>query len=331
VPEAYFILKRHPGETVTAVGRADDFEEVPAFFPNGCRKVMHLFDPMRPEQHRGFSEFAAGLKDYMNLDRYHEAEIFAALEDACLTGFVMSKRPDEWQANRTVGGLDDEEGHERTEPRIHEFAPNQWHYLEPGEEVDIHSPKRPNDAFAELTGQLLRGPANSLDIPPEVLSQNWQNMNYSNARTVLLQLYLVCRVRQTYLVENYCSPTHENVALSAVAHGKVDSTGFDRRREDFLSHAWIPPGWPWVDPEREANGKETELANNTDTLTDICASKGVDVDDHLETRARELKRMKELELKYEITFPTSQGGKKESGKSRTEEGGEEKSILSVVK
>jgi len=304
VPKSCFLLKRHPGEAVL-MAKGADFDEISIWNPNGTKKVMHLFDPTRPEQTRGFSPFAAGLKDYQDLDRYREAEIYARLEDACLTGFVKTTSPADFQAGYTVGntGGDGGDGESR---RIHEFAPGQMNYLEPDEDIEIHEPKRANSNLDNFVNHLLRGPANALDIPPEVLSQDWQGMNYSNARTVLLQFYSACRVRQRFIVENFCEPVYENVALSLIAKGIVQAPGFATRREDYLRHAWVLPGWSWVDPIKEAKGKEIEVNNNFETITDVCAAKGNDAEETLETRARELKKIQDLEVKYGVKFPSGQ-------------------------
>lgn len=302
VPETYLVLKRHPGDSIPTPGKnLNDFEEVPAWNDNGTKKVLHLFNPVRPEQSRGFSAWASALEYIHNLDRYHEAEIFAALEDACLTGFVKTPAPSAWQANYTAGDISADEASNSN--RIHNFAPNKWHYLNPGEDVYIHSPSRPNQAFGELTNQLLRGPANSLDIPPEVFSQDWHGMNYSNARTVLLAFYLSCRIRQQYLIEAFCVPVYEVVLRSFVARGLVPGIGFDRRTDDFLAHAWIPPGWDWVDPVKESKGKEIELANDMTTLSNIHSARGLDFDETIEARAKELRKIKDLEDEYDIEFP----------------------------
>jgi len=325
-PESYFLLKRHPGETITVTNtKTADFEELPAFNANGTRKVMHLYNPLRPEQTRGFSAFAAALKDFQDLDRYREAEIYAALEDACMTGMVTTENPTGWQGNATVAS--DDEKYDR----IHEFAPGQWHYFRPGEKADIHSPKRPNDAFGEMTNQLLRGPANVLDIPPEVLSQNWQGMNYSNARTVLLFFYLSCWIRQNYLITHFCDPVHENVMIDFVVRGIVKALGFDRRKSDFLSHGWIPMvRREWVDPSREAKGKESDLRNSIETLPDVWAGKGEDWEEKLELQARALKRMKELEEKYGIQFPKNQGGKTSGAEPEGMEEGDIEEVVSGI-
>jgi len=328
-PKTYFILKRHPGETINLMGtKAADFEEIPAFNKNGTRKVLHLFNPLRPEQTRGFSSFAAALKDIQDLDRTVEAEKMAMLEDACMTGFVKTDNPVGFQSAYTEAS-DNPVEYER----IHEFAPLKWHYLRPGESIDIHKPSRPNDALGEMINQLLRGPSNALDIPPEVMSQNWQGMNYSNARTVLLMFYLSCRIRQKYLIDHFCIPVYENVLIALVVNGLIKAPGFDMRREDYLSHSWIAPGWQWIDPTKEAKGKEIEVQNNFETLTNIHAAQGRDFEETMEVRAIELKKMKELEEKYDIQFPKNQGGKNliENTSSDDEEEKEEEREIRLVK
>lgn len=307
VPEVYYVLKQHPGDSYVAGLRADDYEEIPAFWPNGTRKVLYLYNPIRPEQLRGFSLFGPALKDLQDLDRYREAEIMAALEDACLTGFVKSDAANAWASGVTVSSESDEDSYQR----IHEFAPNKWHYLRPGEDVSIHGPQRPNSAFKDFSDNLMLGPANALDIPPEVLTQNWHDLNYSNARTILVQLYLVCRIRQKYLIDYVCDPTHECVMADLVATGKLRGRGeeplqfYGERKDDYLAHAWIPPGWQWVDPQKEAGGAIQELEAGIESLSRIWARKGEDWDEMMEIQARELRKKKDLEEQYEIEFPKS--------------------------
>lgn len=316
VPETYFILKKHPGDAFAAIRKDVDFEDVPAFAPNGTRKVLHLFEVTRPEQSRGYSPAAAGLKDYQDLDRYREAEIYARLEDACLTGFVTTPDPGGFQGNWATQHTTGTDGDGSTRA-VHEFAPGQWNYLNPGEDIKIHEPSRQNQNLDDFVNHLLRGPANAWDIPPEVLAQNWTGMNYSNARTVLLQFYLSCRVRQWALVHHFCEPVYQAVLRQLIAQGLVQAPGFERRADDYSRHTWVLPGWQWVDPTKEATGKQIEVDNNFETLSDVCAAKGKDFDETIETRARELRRMKELEVKYGITFPKGQksevGGQKSDG------------------
>lgn len=316
-PETYYVLKHHPGNTMQPNFKFDDFEEVPVWNPDGTKKVFHLFEVLRPEQTRGFTWLAAGLKDIQNIVRYKDAEMMAALEDACMTGIVKTTAPQTFQNNYTKAGP----VASGAEKRISGFKPNKVHYLNLYEEMDIHRPQRPNDKFDEIINSFSRGPANGLNIPPEVWTQNWKDMNYSNARTVLISFYSVCRIKQRYFVDHYSLPTHENIAPELVATGNVPAPGFDQRREDYLAAEYIPPAREWVDPKKEAEGKAIDIMNMTETGHSVCAAQGHDYDENLEIRARELKRMKELEEKYGISFPSpaSPSKKTKEGPEKDEE------------
>lgn len=330
VPEIYYILKYHPGNTIHPNFKFDDFEEVPAWNPNGTKKVIHLFEILRPEQTRGFTWLAAGLKDIQNTMRYKDAEMVAALEDACMTGIVKTAASQTFQANYTKVGT----SANGTEKRITGFAPNKWHYLNPYEDVDIRGPSRPNDKFDEIINAFSRGPANALNIPPEVWTQNWRDLNYSNARTILISFYSVCRIKQQYFVDHYSFPTHENIVPDMVATGNVLAPAFDQRREDYLASEYIPPAREWVDPKKEAEGKTIDIANLTETGHSVCAAQGKDYDENLETRAKELKRIKELEEKYDISFaPPSppQKTKEETEEEEEEEPASGKKKAKIIK
>jgi lambda family phage portal protein len=299
-PVYYHILKVHPGETMLHALKNPRWEtdQVPAYFKNPgngkLKKVLHLYNPIRPEQTRGFSGFISGLKDLHDLDRYMEAEKLAALEDACMTGIVKTTDPSGFAGGYTIPS-DRPEGYER----INEYGPTMTHYLMPNEDFDIHKPSRPNTQLGDFINQLMRGPANAIDMPPEVFGQNWQGMNYSNARTVLLNFYAACAMRQWYLINHMCIPVSENVLTRLVIKGKAIAPGFDRRRDDYLACTWIPAVFrKWIDPLKEAKGKDVDLDNMVEALPDILAEQGKDEDEHLEKIARTKVKIKKLEEKY---------------------------------
>ena len=296
VPKSYYFLKEHPGNTISAAFKDGDYEEVPAYNDNGTKKVIFLFNPIRPEQIRAVSLLAAGLEDIQDADRYMEAEKLAALEDACMFGTVTTDDVDGWDSASNLPSGNDEYD------RIHEFSPNEIKYLHPGEKLDVHRPMRPGTQFEAFIEQIWRGPANALDVPPEIFLQNWKGMNYSNARTVLLQFYATCRERQRFLIDYFCYHVYENVFRGFVAKGLVQAPSFFSRKHDWLKHSWIAPGWQWVDPAKEASGKETEVNMGIENLSDIMLSQGSDPRVKMERRAKEKRFIKDLEAKYNITM-----------------------------
>lgn len=296
-PKTYYISRYHPGDTIIKASVYNEWDEIPAYFENGERRVLHLFNPVRPEQMRGLTELCSTLDYYENLDKYSQAEIYAAIEDACLTGFVKSEDPENWADGNT-------ENDPNSDNRIHEFAVNQIYYLNPNEDITYHSPTRPNSQFGEMINQLLRGPANGLDIPTEVVSQNWKGLNYSNARTLLLQFYHSMRIRQQHLV---------NYAAYYIVRNFIDSLILDKLidpridREQAKQHNFITPGWQWVDPKKEADGKVVEWENNMDSLSDIISSRGRDPDDVFARILRDKQILKDIDEKIGANQNETQG------------------------
>ncbi len=281
-PKYYFILRQHPGESIIAAVRRDDYEQVEAFNPNGTRKVIHLFDPVRPEQTRGYSAFGPGLLDAQDLDRYREAEKYGAIMAASHVATIQTENPQAFagafaQAAATDTGADGEEYTRRE----FDFAPGATFVGKPGEKIDFNNPSRPSSAFSEYSYDLLQGPANALDIPPEVFAQRWAGLNYSNARTILIQFYASCWIRQGLLINHLCAPIYASVVAAAVAAGLLPASHYGRRTPELLAASWVPMVYRrWIDPAKESAGRETDLRSNVETLTDTLTELGKDPDEH---------------------------------------------------
>jgi lambda family phage portal protein len=291
-PELYYVAKRHPGSTnIQSITNINEYEEIAAYGSNGLKKVLHLFDILRPGQSRGYTPFAAGLGDMQDLARYREAVIVAARVGACLAAFI--ERPNAYnsvqQNPSNVNGQ-----------LITKFEPGMVRYMNPGEKVTPFTPSQPQTQFGEFTKQILLTAANAIDIPYEVFANDWAGLNYSNARTVLLQAYLAFRIYQRYIINHLCIPIWESFISDCVIKSVIDAPGFGTRKEDYFDVSWVPPGWQWVDPLKESQAAANDIDNLITTLSDTLAGRGDDWEEKLDQRARELKRIKELEETYEI-------------------------------
>jgi capsid protein len=60
------------------------------------------------------------------------------------------------------------------------------------------------------------------------------------------------------------------------------------------AHQWMWDGWQHVDPQKEANAQATRLQSNTTTLAEEYAQRGLDWEEQVEQRAREIAKLKEL-------------------------------------
>jgi lambda family phage portal protein len=300
IPIRYYILKKHPGSNyiLSSKFKPDDFEQVDTFQQNGQRKVFHLYNVLRPGQSRGYPCLASALEDIQDRKRYREAEIVAARVAACLAAFVKS--PASYTEFSNLGTNSQSE-------KMKEFQPGMIKYLMPGEEVQLFEPKRPNTNLPDFIKHMDREIANAADFPYEILTQDWGQLNYSNARTIMILAYIGIRFFQQYMIDHVCQPMRELFITDAVTKGLVDAPGFKSRYEDYCLTSWIPPRRDWVDPASESQAAKTDLETNVTTLASIITAKGGDWEEEIEQRAKELAKIKELETKYDISFAPSKG------------------------
>jgi capsid protein len=74
-------------------------------------------------------------------------------------------------------------------------------------------------------------------------------------------------------------------------------------RDKFEAVLFKPRGWTWIDPTKEVEAYITAIKNGLTTVTDVIAQTagGMDIEDILRVRARELKLMEEAGLVFETS------------------------------
>ena len=295
-PVAYWIKKSHPGNLTVGTYTTDDWQRYSAWNSLGRPNVFHLFHQNRPGQSRGVPWFTAALDIFKNMASYMEAELVAARVAACYSILVQSPNPYEMGQMAQAGETDGE-----GKP-VEYLEPGIIKYMGPGEEIKGFSPNRPGNTFEPFIERILRAIGVALDLPYELLAKDFSKTNYSSARAALLEARKFFQWRQIWLAKYLCQPVWEMVLEEAWLRSEIDAPDFLEKKREYCKAKWIPNGWQWVDPVKEAKGAEISLKNNMTTLSTVLASRGEDLDETLEQRAREIKKIKELEVKYDIEF-----------------------------
>lgn len=308
-PIAYHIKKSHPGDVTVGPNRTDDYARIRAWSSFGRPNVFHLFHQTRPGQSRGVPWFAPALNIFKDMADYLEAELVAARVAACYAILVTSSNPYNEAFNASAGETD------TAGKPVEYLEPGIIKYLSAGDNVTGFSPNRPGNTFEPFVEKILRAIGIALDLPYELLAKDFSKTNYSSARAALLEARKFFQWRQVWLAKRICQPFWEMVLEEAWLRGEFKADDFLDRKREYCRARWIPNGWQWVDPVKEAKGAEISLRNNMTTLSSILAGHGQDLDETLETRARELKKVKELEDKYDIQFqaPKAVGNGVEGG------------------
>ncbi len=316
-PKSYYIRKNHPGDFYYSRSggyTSENFIHYQALTPEGDPNVFHLYHIKRPGQTRGEPFFAPVLNLFHDRASYMEAEVVANRVAACFAVFIKKQMSGDLSLARSERNPEGK--------RVEELSPGLFEYLEPGEDIASFNPNRPGGTFGMFMERILRDISSGLNIPYEILSKDFSKSNYSNTRAALLEARRFFMMQQRFVADKLCQPALIALLEEAYLRGELPILDFYQNRAAYVQTRWIAPGWAWVDPENEVTAARDSINNNLSTLADETASQGLDWEETLEQRARELKKIKVLEEKYGVllTPPPSSAEPKKSKKDKKGEG-----------
>lgn len=248
---AYHIANTYPYENSTEPTK---FVRVSAYGEGtGLPNVLHIMDTERPEQYRGVPYLAQAIEPLLQMRRYTEAEITAAIVQSFFTAFVKTEA-----GTTDVPDLINEVGGEGSrevsrDPNEYEMGPGTMNILEPGEDVVFGSPTHPNTGFNVFMRAMCEQVGACLEIPADLLMMSF-NASYSASRAALLEAWKGFRMRRNWLTDDFCRPVYEIWLTEAVARGRISAPGFltdPLIRQAYLGSEWIGPAQGQLDPTKE--------------------------------------------------------------------------------
>lgn len=245
---AYWIRSTYPFEVTT---KQTTWERIEAVGKNtGMPNILHIMDAERPDQYRGASYLAQVIEPLLQLRRYTESEITAAMIESCFAGFIKTEaRPDEIPMNET-GQIEPDEP---SNPDDFNFGPGEFNVLKPGEDIAFTDPKRPANGFGTFTRAIAEQVGAALEIPADLLLKAF-NASYSASRGALLEAWKAFRMRRAWFVKDFCKPIYENWLAEAVALGRINAPGFfadPAIRKAWSGSEWTGPSQGQLNPVQE--------------------------------------------------------------------------------
>ena len=95
----------------------------------------------------------------------------------------------------------------------------------------------------------------------------------------------------------------------------AQNAGMVGREPRAVPVQWQNPGWPWIDPSKDAKGAEMELKMKINTRRRLAAERGLDWDEEIEEYAEENEIMRakginpepdETEVNSDVVEPDSE-------------------------
>jgi lambda family phage portal protein len=290
---AYHIRNTYPSEATmeqTTYTRVEAIGKI-----TGQPNILHLMSSERPDQYRGVSYIAPVIIPLLQLNRYTESELTAALIDSYFTAYIQTNTP-EGENPFNEAGPSDEQG-ASADPNEYEMGPGQVNFLQPGENVVLADPKRPASGFSAFVDAICTQMGAALEIPREILLKQF-NSSYSASRGALLEAWKSFRMYRTWFVNDFCNPVYELWLSEAVARGRIEAPGFftdPAVREAWLACQWIGPSQGQLDPVKEINAEILACQNGFSTHEDSALRiNGSDFTSNVAQLSREAELLKEI-------------------------------------
>lgn len=261
---AYHIANAHPYELSTT--KPLEFVRVEAYGKEtGLPNILHIMDTERPEQYRGVPYLAQAIEPLLQMRRYSEAEITAAMVQSFFTAFITAESTSGDMLPNEVGGDGVEEV--SRDPNEYEMGAGTINLLEPGEDVKFGAPTHPHTGFDAFMRALCEQVGAALEIPADLLLMSF-NSSYSASRAALLEAWKGFKMRREWLTDDFCKPVYEMWLTEAVARGRISAPGFLTDpiiREAYLGSEWIGPSQGQLDPTKEVQAAVMAIDNGLTT------------------------------------------------------------------
>lgn len=260
---AYHIANTHPNQWDAGQTK---FVRVDAYGKEtGLPNILHIMDTERPEQYRGVPYLAQAIEPLLQMRRYTEAEITAAVVQSFFTAFIKTEAGASDMPFNEVGN--DGQPEASRDPNEYEMGPGSMNILEPGEDVTFGSPTHPNTGFDTFMRSLCEQVGACLEIPADLLLMSF-NSSYSASRAALLEAWKGFRMRREWLTDDFCKPVYEIWLTEAVARGRISAPGFLTDpiiRQAYLGSEWIGPSQGQLDPTKEVSAAISAIENGLST------------------------------------------------------------------
>ncbi|OGQ60746.1 MAG: phage portal protein [Deltaproteobacteria bacterium RIFCSPLOWO2_02_FULL_53_8] len=251
--------------------------------------VIHNFQTLRPGQLRGVSPFATAILIAHDLGDYLDAEIDGAKMAAKYLAFVTSSDLAGFQNLRATTDSETNQKTEEIENAIIE-------YLRPGEKVDIAQHNRPGDAFTPFTKFCLRMVAVSTDTTYELLTSDYEGINYSNLRGIRNDYAVMMKPHSMRHILHFSKPVIQEIITQAVLAGKITLPGFWQNPRKYFRGTFTPPGMESIDLLREGKAWIEQINARLRSPQEVAASRGRDFEEILDEIAEAEQMMKDRGL-----------------------------------
>jgi lambda family phage portal protein len=248
---AYWLFTSHPGGLRLQTTQFYSVR-VPA------DRVLHIYRMERPGQIRGVPWLASAIVRLQDFRDYEDSELLQQKIATCFAAFVTD--PGDGSTQLGTGGVDS-----KGDP-IDQIEPGHIAYLPPGKTIEFAQPPRAQDG--SFSARQLRGIAASLDLPAEVISGDYSQVNYSSARMARIELRASVSAWQEHMLLPLLCTGVWNWAMGLIA----ELEGWP----GIPAVEWACPPMTILEPDKEALAYQRMIRNGLMTWAQAVRELGYD-------------------------------------------------------
>jgi len=273
---AYYLWDQHPGEIAVGRGRAQS-RRVPA------KDIIHLFNPGRPGQGRGFTRLAPVIARTRDLQLYEDAELARKNLESRLSVLASG---DLTQMENPAGMGEAAGAHGSGARDMGELGGGNIFGMPAGMNFTVVEPKG-MPGYVDYLKFNLHLIAAGMGVPYHLLTGDMNEVNFSSARVRLLDFRrAVTQMQWLTLIPKLLVPIHDA----------------------FIDHAWLaglikvldkavdfsPPKWDYVNPEQDVKADLAEISGGLASISEKLRQRGYDPDVVFEELKNDIEKLREM-------------------------------------
>lgn len=282
---AYWMHREHPGDGYDAGSISlHDLSRVPA------DQVMHIYEPDRPGQLRGVSDFAAVLPKLRSVGNFDDA-VLNRQEIANLFTMIVTKEGGLPTAIDPMTGAPVQTGADGMP--LAGLEPGTSQELAPGEDVKFSDPPDAGTNYGDYMRHQHQWCAAGLDLPYELLTGDVRDVSDRTLRVIMQEFRRRVEQRQwLMLIPQLCHRVRANWATACMLAGHLTPD----EAAEALDVDWAPQGWEDLHPVQDIDRRIKEVRAGFSTRTQQLLKRGEDPYAIEQELADENKRADDLHL-----------------------------------
>jgi len=246
-----------------------------------AKYIINYFNPERPTQQRGISEYKQAIIDIKNFSAFQTASIQGARARANIAYSV------------TTTGSSDPFG-ANLKDKIQEINGVSVLYMKKGEKVEKLDPDSVQTDYSAFSENTIRLIATARKISYELAFRDYSKVNFASSRASLLQDFKRFDAEQQHFVDVVLNRIYKVWLETEIYSGRIKAPNYEADKSKYLRPKWIMPKRDLVDPLKEITAIEKKINMGITCKIDVANANGEDYEELLKKRAREV----ELEKQY---------------------------------